>query len=208
MNPKSRASRVPLLLGLALLGLGAIAACGATTGSRDEGPTALATEAGRAGDPFVTVARVLRHPRCLNCHPSGEVPHVGDERLPHRMEVQRGPDGFGRAAMACTTCHQPKNQDLAGIPGAPHWHLAPRSMGWEGLDDRGLAATLIDRTKNGDRSLDDLLLHMSEDPLVGWAWEPGVGRSAPTIGREEFVAAFEAWIRAGAELPEPGVTSY
>ena len=39
---------------------------------------------------FADIARVLRHPRCLNCHPSGDVPHVGDDRRPHAMNVVRG----------------------------------------------------------------------------------------------------------------------
>ncbi len=35
------------------------------------------------------VAEVLRHPRCMNCHPSGDVPRQTDDRHPHRMLVMR-----------------------------------------------------------------------------------------------------------------------
>ena len=38
---------------------------------------------------------VLRHPRCLNCHPSGDFPRQGDDRHRHRMLVMRGPDDHG-----------------------------------------------------------------------------------------------------------------
>ena len=124
------------------------------------------------------------------------------------MNVQRGPEGHGMPGLHCSTCHQPKNQDLAGVPGAPHWHLAPRSMGWEGLDDHDLAETLKDRSKNGDRSLADLLHHMEKDPLVGWAWEPGANRAAPPISRADFVAAFRRWVDSGAPSPIPGTTTY
>ena len=39
-------------------------------------------------------------------------------------------------------------------------------MGWEGLDDHELAASLLDRATNGDRSLDDLLKHVTVPVMV------------------------------------------
>ena len=172
--------------------------------------------AGRSGsatlDPaevgsFAPIARVLRHARCLNCHPAGDRPHVGDDARVHPQNVMRGPDGHGNPALHCAACHRDSNQDLAHVPGAPHWHLAPRSMGWVGLDDRELAATLIDRTKNGDRSLADLKKHMNDDPLVLWGWEPGVGRQPVPLAHDAFIAAFDAWVAAGHPMPAPGTTS-
>ena len=202
MRTPSRA--LPALTALALLVVFGLGACeSAGTSERDASVRGSQAEVGS----FAPVARVLRHPRCLNCHPSGDVPHVGDDRRPHAMAVQRGPDGHGAPGLHCTACHQPDNQDLAGVPGAPHWHLAPRSMGWEHMDDRQLAETLTDPAKNGNRSLDELLAHMRDDPLVGWAWDPGVGRSAPPVSRDEFVRAFEAWVGAGAPSPRSGTTS-
>ena len=123
------------------------------------------------------------------------------------MHVMRGPGNHGVPAMRCSACHQPANQDLAGVPGAPSWHLAPRSMGWEGLDDHALAEVLKDEAKNGGRSLQELLHHMAEDPLVGWAWEPGRGRAAPPVSRAALVRAFRSWIESGAVSPAPGTTS-
>ncbi len=170
--------------------------------------TSVDRDTPQVGDPFATVARVLRHPRCLNCHPSGDVPKVGDDRRLHAMGVRRGDHNFGMPAMHCNACHRSANQEAAQVPGAPHWQLAPRSMGWEGLDDHDLAETLKDRSKNGDRSLEDLLHHVSEDPLVLWGWDPGVGRSPPPISHAQFVKAFRHWIDSGAASPAPGTTSY
>ena len=162
---------------------------------------------GSAPSSFADVARVLRHPRCMNCHPMGDRPHVGDDRRLHAMNVMRGPDGHGVPAMRCSTCHRDANQFYSRVPGAPHWHLAPLSMGWEGLDDHDLAETLKDRAKNGDRSLADLRKHMAEDPLVLWGWDPGVGHEAIPVSHEDFLSALDAWIAAGAPSPAPGVTS-
>lgn len=157
---------------------------------------------------FAKVARVLRHPRCLNCHTVTDYPRVGDDRRPHPQNVRRGPKDHGMAGLHCATCHQNQNVDVARIPGAPHWGLAPLSMGWEGLDDRELAEALVDLSKNGNRSHEALYEHMAKDPLVLWAWEPGVGRAAPSVTHEAFVHALETWFRAGAPLPAAGVTSY
>lgn len=170
-------------------------------------PADLAQDEAAGIAAFAEVARVLRHPRCLNCHPMGDRPHVADEGKLHAMNVQRGPDGHGRTGQRCHTCHQDANQEIAQVPGAPHWHLAPRSMGWEGLDDAQLAATLIDRAKNGDRSLGDLRQHMAEDPLVLWGWNPGPGRQAIPVSHAEFIGHVDAWIAAGAPTGMPGVVS-
>ena len=108
----------------------------------------------------------------------------------------------------CSACHRPSNQDAAGVPGAPHWHLAPLSMGWEGLDDHDLARNLVDRSKNGDRSLADLRKHMAHDPLVLWGWDPGAGRSTPPVSHSDFIEALDRWIENGAPAPGPGTTTF
>jgi hypothetical protein len=175
---------------------------------------ALAPTRSRAGeeDPaqaaFSTVARVLRHPRCLNCHTNTQWPRVGNDRERHPQNVSRGKLGMGVPALRCSTCHQRENQDLVGIPGAPHWVLAPLAMGWEGLDDHDLAEAIKDPKKNGGRSLEEQLEHLAGDALVGWAWEPGAGRSAPPLSREQMVEAMRTWIEAGAPSPPAGIISY
>ncbi len=202
--------KFPVRTPAALVGTGVLALLAglAACASDAEAPRPVAATEGAPSDaPFAAVARVLRHPRCLNCHPSGDAPRVGDDRRPHEMNVARGPDGHGVPAMRCASCHLPENQDLARVPGAPNWHLAPRSMGWEGLDDHGLAEALKDEARNGGRTMAEVLHHMEQDPLVLWGWDPGAGREAIPVPHAEFVAALRTWIDGGAVSPPPGTTS-
>lgn len=150
---------------------------------------------------FERIAAVLQSPRCLNCHPRSDRPTQGEDRRVHLMNVQRGPDGKGLPAMQCTTCHQERNNDLAGVPGAPHWHLAPRSMGWTGLSIAELCRTILDPAKNGGRSIADLVAHMTTDKLVLWAWQPGRGRSLPPVSPQDLKVALGLWAMAGAPCP-------
>ena len=78
---------------------------------------------------FTEAGKVLTSRRCVNCHPAGDRPLQGEEGRLHQPPVERGVDGLGAAAMRCPTCHQAANFDPAGVPGNPHWHLAPREMG-------------------------------------------------------------------------------
>jgi hypothetical protein len=118
------------------------------------------------------------------------------------MNVQRGPDSKGMPAMRCSACHQARNNEAAGIPGAPHWHLAPASMGWAGLSKGELCRTLLDRRKNGGRGVPELIAHITGDELVAWAWQPGAGRSLPALSMDELKIALDAWARAGAPCPK------
>ena len=149
---------------------------------------------------FARMAEVLRHPRCLNCHPSGNAPRQTDDRHLHRMLVMRGADDRGTPAMRCASCHQTTNTADGRVPGAPHWHLAPRAMGWEGLDDGALCRSLKDRARNGGRSVDALVQHMTGDALVQWAWNPGA-RAAPPVSQLDFHEAVRRWAATGAACP-------
>ena len=148
--------------------------------------------------PFLPIAGVLKHPRCMNCHVSGESPRQGDLSKIHSPPVKRGPDGRGQG-MKCTSCHREKNGPV--IPGAPDWHLAPLSMAWEGLNESDLCRTLTDQTKNGGRSPEALADHMLNDALVGWAWNPGGKRTPVPVSKEEFGVLLQSWIAAGAPCP-------
>ncbi|QCI66861.1 hypothetical protein [Phreatobacter stygius] len=172
----------------------AVAAAASTTVLAQPSPSAI-------GHPFDSLAAVLQSPRCLNCHPRGERPAQGDQGRPHGMNVQRGPDDHGHAAMTCAACHGERNNLASGAPGAPHWHVAPRSMGWTGLGAGTLCRTILDPASNGGRSVDDLVRHMTEDKLVLWAWTPGGKRQPPPLGRAAFEAALRAWAAAGAPCP-------
>jgi len=155
---------------------------------------------------FDTMMDVVMSPRCMNCHPNGDRPHQGDEARIHNFNVQRGEDGHGMAIAQCSTCHQSENNDYSGVPGAPHWHLAPLSMGWEGLTRTEVAQSMIDPAKNGGRSLSEIEKHLLEDPLVMWAFEPGLTnegepRTKPPVSKEDFISAVKNWISTGAEIP-------
>jgi hypothetical protein len=151
---------------------------------------------------FSDVASVVRSPRCMNCHPSGDIPRQSDQRTPHFPSVSRGEDGHGVIGMRCAACHQPENQ-VNGIPGAPNWGLAPRSMAWAGLSDHELAEQMKDPNRNGHRTLEQMVEHISTERLVLWAWQPGGGRTLPPLSHEQFVQRFKDWINAGAPSPNP-----
>lgn len=177
--------------------------------SPDQGATSEATTGAdqEAVAAFDQMMAVLTHKRCINCHPSGDRPRQGKDSHLHRFGVQRGPDGHGMSALMCSTCHQEENNDFSGVPGAPHWHLAPRSMAWEGLSRVEIAESMLDPARNGDRSLEEIVHHLTEDKLVLWAFEPGVDhegnpREVPPVSKEEYIQAVKDWAAAGAPIPE------
>ena len=156
-----------------------------------------------ASDPpgWREMASVLRHPRCMNCHTFTEFPRQGDDRHRHQQHVLRGPDNHGAPTLHCTACHQTVNMADGRVPGAPNWHLAPLSMGWEGLSDAQLCEVLKDRRKNGDRDLQALSDHMTGDALVQWAWSPG-RRLPPSVSQADFHSAVRRWAASGGACPQ------
>jgi hypothetical protein len=138
---------------------------------------------------FEPIARVLLHPRCVN------------ERHAHWFRVVRGNDGRGAPPLRCSTCHQSANNAASNVPGAPNWHAAPLSMAWEDKTPPQLCRALLDRSRNGNRNVDDLVDHMAHDPLVGWGWAPGGAREPVPITRAEFVELLRRWEREGAPCP-------
>src|ERR1700754_3378700 len=71
---------------------------------------------------FMKVYEVLMSPRCMNCHPAGDIPLQGDDSHTHLMSPTRGKDGKGVYAMKCSNCHQPTNSPgLNAPPGNPKW---------------------------------------------------------------------------------------
>ena len=159
-----------------------------------------------ANDSFDNMMDVLTHPRCMNCHPTDNIPKQGDDRHPHYFDMARGINDMGFSATKCTTCHQSENNKYSGVPGAPHWSLAPASMGWQGLRRTEIAERLLNRETNGGKSHEELIKHMTEDELVLWAWEPGVDdegkeRTPPPVSKEEFAKAVKDWFGDGAVIP-------
>lgn len=153
---------------------------------------------------FSEVYAVLMSPRCMNCHPAGEVPLQGDDSHLHTMLPRRGKDGKGLYAMKCTNCHQPTNTEgLNKPPGHPEWHLPPANMKmvFEGKTPTQLASQLIDKRTNGNKTLQQLIEH-ADDGLVKAGWNPGEGRTLPPLTHAEFKKAWITWIENGAFVPK------
>jgi len=104
--------------------------------------------------------------------------------------------------MRCATCHQSLNDAASHVPGAPNWHAAPLSMAWEGKTAAQLCRVLLDRAKNGNRSVAELIAHVTDDPLVAWGWAPGAEREPVPIAKREFVALLRRWEETGARCPK------
>jgi hypothetical protein len=150
---------------------------------------------------FEEAGKVITHARCVNCHPAGDRPAQGDDRRPHMPLVVRGADNFGAVGMRCTTCHGPANFDAARIPGNPAWHVAPIEMAWVGKSLGEICRQIKDPQRNGGKSMEELVHHMAEDSLVGWGWNPGVGREPAPGTQKEFGELIKAWSDTGAVCP-------
>jgi hypothetical protein len=153
---------------------------------------------------FMDVYKVLKHPRCMNCHPSGDVPLQGDDSHLHTMLPRRGKEGKGVYSMKCSNCHQPEN--VAGLhtpPGNPNWHLPPATMKmvFQGRTAPQLAKQLINPKTNGNKTLQQLMEH-ADDGLVKAGWDPGEGRTLPPMSHEAFKKAWITWIEKGAYAPK------
>ena len=171
----------------------------ASTGDATKRSVALFEEAGK----------VIQHPRCVNCHPAGDRPSQGMTGQPHEPWVRRGADGFGAVGMRCGTCHQGANFDpgpgpgatAISVPGHPKWHVAPIEMAWQGKTLGEICRQIKDPGRNGGHTLDQIVTHMSDDSLVGWAWSPGTGREPAPGTQASFGALVRAWAESGAACP-------
>lgn len=153
---------------------------------------------------FATVYKVLMSPRCMNCHPAGDVPLQGDDSHLHTMAPKRGVDGKGVYAMKCANCHQETNTPgLHTPPGNPDWHLPPADMKmvFQGKSAHELAKQLVDKKKNGNKDLKKLIEH-ADDGLVLAGWNPGEGRTLPPVSHTEFKKAWLTWLNKGAYAPK------
>jgi hypothetical protein len=108
---------------------------------------------------------------------------------------------MGFSGMECTSCHQDRNLELARVPGAPVWRLAPRTMAWMGKSPRQICEQIKDPRRNGERTLDRIVDHSAHDELVGWGWAPGAGRTPVPGSQARFGSIVRAWMETGAECP-------
>jgi hypothetical protein len=203
MKPETR---FQVLASVAALGLSVMTGYAASqtasnTLASPESFAAIADTGARSAAMFTELGKVLTHPRCVNCHPAGDRPRQGDERRPHQPPVTRGADGHGLPAMRCSICHQNANFEPGRMPGHPEWHLAPHEMAWEGKTVAEICAQIKDPTRNGGRKVEQLVHHIGEDTLVGWAWAPGAGRNPAPGTQKQAGALVDAWVKSGAACP-------
>lgn len=195
---------------LAKIGLVVVAlSFGALAYQRGDAASGAQTKTARddagARAAFLESYKVLMHPRCMNCHPAGDVPLQGDDSRLHIQNVQRGPDGRGVYALKCANCHQLTNLPGENMPpGNPNWHLPPAKMRmvFEGKTPGQLCRQLKDKRQNGGKTIAEIIHHVSQDSLVLWGWEPGDGRTKPPLPHAEFAAQMRAWADKGAACPE------
>jgi hypothetical protein len=190
------------LAGLTCISAGSLVA---SVAAHTASPRAAKPDASASRAAFEQVYKVLMSPRCANCHPAGDAPLQGDDSHVHMQNVKRGLDGHGVTAMRCDTCHQDRNLPGANLPpGSPKWSLpsAEHKMVFVGRAAGPLCRQLKDLKQNGGRSLEQLYEHVSRDDLVGWAWEPGDGRTLPPLSRDATSKQMRIWIDGGAACPE------
>ena len=125
---------------------------------------------------------------------AGDRPLQGDDSHPHVMHVVRGPEGFGKNGLWCSTCHQEMNLPGAHMPpGAPGWQLPPEDMPmvFEGsTPPRDMSAPQRPGSER-KRSPDEVVEHVETTPIVLWGWKPGEGRTPVPMSHEEFVKIYE-----------------
>lgn len=166
-----------------------------------------------AANAFETVRKVLQHPRCQNCHIPGDAPLQFDDGRVHGQGVVRGPRGDGPPGLPCSTCHgetnPPASYGTNVPPGAHNWALPPpeTKMVFIGLSPAALCAVIKDPKQTNGRDLPAMLAHVTDDKLVRWGWDPGVGRAPVSVPHADFVAAFKTWMDAGAPCPTSSTTS-
>lgn len=159
----------------------------------------------RARELFISIVPVLKYPRCLNCHSTGDFPRQGDDGHIHIQNVKRGPDGKGKFGQKCAACHQEHN--VAGLnmpPGAPNWHLPPANMPmiWEGRTPGQICRQMKDPKQNNGKTVAQIVEHVTSDKLVLWGWNPGEGRAPVPMPHDEFARRFQDWARFGAACPQ------
>ena len=158
--------------------------------------------AGKAA--FVEVVKVLQSPRCVNCHPSGDRPLQGDDSHVHAQNISRKTI---EAGVPCSTCHQVRNAEAAGVvggpPGAPNWNLPPADMPmvFQGKTATQICEQMKDPKQNHGKDLGQLLDHATSDPIVLWGWAPGGKRTLPPISHDRFAALFKTWVESDGACP-------
>ena len=169
-------------------------------------------------DAFKVIHQVATGPRCTNCHAKGERPlqlEGADSRF-HNMYVHRQ---FSQLGGLCVTCHQNRNFDTAHMPpGAENWRMPSSMKSYDGQTTADELCHIWKSDRNQfeegaqtgqKRTPQELLDHVSNDPLVKWAFDPGPGRTpagnslgTTANGHAIFVQYYKAWVDGGAPCPD------
>ncbi len=166
----------------------------------------ITDQSARSAALFQEAAKVIESPRCMNCHPASRVPTQGESRREHIPFIDATMEATARRGSPATPATRRQNAStysdgIGSVPGNEHWGLAPASMAWQDKTTGGICRQLKDLSRNGGRSLARIHEHMMNDPLVGWAWEPGEGRPPAPGTQAQFGELIQAWIDNGAACP-------
>lgn len=172
---------------------------------------------------FDHIYKVATHPRCVNCHGAGTGPSarplVGETMEPHPMNITLAHNTPRELAerttlgIECVTCHQDRNLPERGTPpGAQgrnaeqRWRMPPDaddprhsmrilSIRLRGQVSKGEAQRDLCLVWANFRKHDDIEGHITNDPLIAWAFEPGQGRERAPDGLERLKEAVAVWVR-------------
>jgi hypothetical protein len=106
--------------------------------------------------------------------------------------------------MECAACHQDRNLELARVPGAPNWHLAPPEAAWSGRTPEQICEQLKDAHRNGGKTLQQIVDHAAHDELVAWGWNPGHDREPAPGSQQIYGQLMQGWLDTGAHCPGGG----
>jgi hypothetical protein len=174
------------------------------------------TRAEESAEWFERMATVMLSPRCINCHTVEDYPAQGEDHHRHANDVIRPAsqreslsNDFGRGAdtSPCVVCHASVNMADGRQPGAPNWRQPPADMGWDRMTSAAeLCHHVLNPEFNSGRTPAQLVEHMTTDPLVQYAFDPGKGRKKPPLTQAEFHQAVRNWVATGAACPLDPVT--
>lgn len=168
---------------------------------------ALAQDAGTAA--WTKIYQVFSHPRCANCHVGPDnVPMwsglgYGAKSRPHGMNLNAGASRTGAEYTRCSACHAAQNSQVPhGPPGAHAWSLAPVEMQWFGKSSAEICSQIKHPTPNSKfQTIDKIIEHIENEPLVRWGWAPGPGREPAPYSPAQLVDFLTQWDMAGAPCP-------
>ncbi|MFK8033751.1 MAG: hypothetical protein AB8B94_06355 [Hyphomicrobiales bacterium] len=158
---------------------------------------------------------VASHPRCANCHvgadnkPMWSGPSYGKTRA-HGMNINAGESRIGAETLTCDTCHTTLSGVKSSANSTPHaapkvamaWQLAPVEAEWFGKSSSYICNQLKDPTRNGERTIKDVAVHLDHDLILHWAWNPGGTREPAPYSLQETMDALMKWSAAGTPCPE------